>query len=71
MPRAGGNELAPRTARVPQRLPLPSLDLAPALSGPHLGFIPVLSELLLFIVLWKTNTDFLVSDIRDENINNS
>lgn len=66
-PRAGGNEPVPRTGWGPQRLPLSSLDLEPVLAVSHLCFIPVLPELLLFIVLWKTNTSFLVSDIRDEN----
>lgn len=66
-PRAGGNELVPRTDWGPRRLRLSSLALEAALAVSHLCFIPVLPELLLVIVLWKMNTSFPVSDIRDEN----
>lgn len=66
--RAGGNEPVGSQGRPgPQCLRLSSLDLEPALAVSHLRFIPVLPELLLFIVLWKMNTSYLVSDIREEN----
>lgn len=65
--RTGGN--GPFTGRTGATVPasfLPSTGTK-TLADSHLRFIPLLPQLLLFIALWKTNTSFLVSEIRDEN----
>lgn len=65
--RTGGTD--PLTGRTGATVPasfLPSTGTK-TLADSHLRFIPLLPQLLLFIALWKTNTSFLVSEIRDEN----
>lgn len=62
-------ETDPLTGRTGATVPasfLPSTGTK-TLADSHLRFIPLLPQLLLFIALWKTNTSFLVSEIRDEN----